>query len=429
MRITTFKSVFDGVVRRLGYDPLKPVPSDIQRQVTEHINERISSAWNYWDWPDIAVTQERAFRPIWSATRQFKRSGDDGTPDEFFYLGDSFVAGGNFGANYGYYVVNTSAVTDPPIGTLPTNTTYFTPMSIVDTYISKTQTCRRTMGMVLGVYASNPRLNGSTREGLLSYRTSEKGIDVFDIGGPTVFVHYQLPVSVFTILPWMNGKSYVEGNSVFFPQTGQCYLNIQATNNQPPTNPAFWTLIPFPDIFANYCKTGAYADCLIDWKEGEAADVSQGKLLRAQKLENDAEEWLISEAQILQIEGQKHYYGYHLRTFHGPGFGIVQSGVWPGGTVTTLTDECEQDFVFTVPPPPLQQGLFYYPNVVSLKTTAPNLVATVPTTGFGVGTMIVIKTGDMFRLDSGAADNTDPGQGVPYDYSLSTNDRHWTQVR
>jgi len=60
----------------------------MSRAIVEHINERVETVLQAWDWPEWQLTEERAYRQIWDSTRQYKRVSDkDGKPDEVFYLG------------------------------------------------------------------------------------------------------------------------------------------------------------------------------------------------------------------------------------------------------------------------------------------------------------------------------------------------------
>ena len=84
---------------------------------------------------------------------QFYQVGADGKPDEVFYIPN--VATASL-VDAAYYRVNEAAVTSPPIGTLPTDTTYWEKMDTVDTYVAYDQACRRRIGEVLEVFANNP---------------------------------------------------------------------------------------------------------------------------------------------------------------------------------------------------------------------------------------------------------------------------------
>jgi len=419
MRTVKFKSVFDRVVRLWGRDPIAEIPQDMARAALDHINERVESVYGAWNWPEWELTEERAFRQIWTPTDQYKRVSDaDGLPEEVYYL-----------TNQLYYRVLATAPTDPPVGTVPTDVTYWEQMTApIDTFIDYDQRCRRALGRVIGVYSSNPRANGccSSARGL-SFHPSEKGIDVCCAGGlTTVFVKHMMPMPTYTIVPYVVGKSYVRADIVFDRTTNECFQTVDTTTDSP-TVGSTWRWIPFLDKWATFVVQGAFSDCLTEFDQGGNDDL-QAKMALAANAENRAQEALQNQIDQLRAQGQKLQWNFCKRHHYW-----CETSPWSGGTVSTLTAVCQDELGFVyptpVPPvPPAAQRLLYFPDVNSLKTITPTLVATVATATLSVGTMAIIRTGFHFRLDAGPADDTDPGQGIPFDYNAGTNNVHWTEV-
>jgi hypothetical protein len=421
MRTTRFKDVFDRVVRLHGRDPRKLENSDISNAICDHINYRVRTICTAWLWPEWVITEERAFRPVWNSTEQYKRASDtDGLPDEVFYLGAAFTPASGFGAGYGYYRVKADAVTDPPIGNVPTDTTYWEAISPVDTFIDYDQRDRRPIGMVLGVFNQNPRVPTGNNNGHLAFNPSEKGIDVPG-GNTTVFITNKMPAPVYTMTPYVVGKTYVRGQTVFDPVTGECFQAVTSTSNTPPG--AGWVWIPFLDKWAGYVCNGAFADSLMEFDQG-GGDI-QTKMVLAQAANERADTQLQLEVDALTVQGQKLKWN-----FCGSGYSCCLETIPLGTSVTTLTDASQGDLGWGHSfAPPVAQGFFYYPWVMSLKTDAPTLIASVPTVNFNIGTIAKIFTGAEFRLDAGPSDPVgDPGQGDPADYALATNNKHWVQV-
>src|SRR6516165_9759745 len=212
MRTTPFFSVYKSVVSRHGIDPDgDKVPSYTARAIVRAINRRTRVAWRSWDWVDFSVTEERAYRQVWNAHHQYYRSipqnGDSG-PDEVFYI-----------PSITYYQVNPLAATDPPIGVPPgptnwdnvANQPYWNVLAPLDPFVSFDQVCQRSIGRVIGIYKSNPRLDGFKHSGI-TFKVTENGIDLFRVSGPTIFVKYLLAPSRFTIVPLVDGKAYSVGN-------------------------------------------------------------------------------------------------------------------------------------------------------------------------------------------------------------------------
>jgi hypothetical protein len=425
VRTVTFQSVFQGVLRRHGLDPTgDAITMDTGEAIAEKISRRAGYGLKQWDFQEFSHTEERAFRSIWNNTRQFLRVGDNGAPDEFFYIGTPIIQL----SDQGYYKVKSTAPSDPPVGTLPTNTTYFDPLTPVDTFIELDQTCRRTIGQVLGIYRANPRLAGCGFCGL-PFRPSEKGIDVYGGPGPTVFVHYMLPPPKFTIFPYIPGKTNEAGERVFFPETGECYRALGPTVNQDPTNQNFWAIEPMLEALAAFVEAGAYADCLREtFREGD----EQVRLARAQLAESEAAAYLETEIDALQAQGQTYYYNL----FWSPWWrrGVCVSQPWSGSTVTTLSDVCEQDYV--VPPTPTRSQVVweFHPEISSLLGS-PHTLEGLATRNWLPGSLVElvitlsgVRSRQTWQLVTGPSDASDPGQVRPADYDSLNNDKHWVQV-
>ncbi len=303
MRTTQFKDVFDTVVRLHGRDPRKNVNSDMSAAIVDHINDRVKTICQAWLWPEWIVTEERAFRPVWNSTEQYlKVSTTDSLPDEVFYLGAGYVVGGDFGTGYGYYRVKASAITDPPVGAVPTNATYWEAISPVDTFIAYDQRDRRSMGMVLNVYSRNPRVPTGSMSGKRKFTPSEKGIDV-PCGGSTVFVTHKMPVPKYTMTPYVIGKTYHRADVVFDPTTNECYQAVNTTTALP-SDAAHWNWIPFLEVWTDYVTKGAFADSLMEFDQSGNGDL-QAKMVLSQYWNQQADDAFQAEVDTLVTQGQK----------------------------------------------------------------------------------------------------------------------------
>jgi hypothetical protein len=347
MRSIPFKTVFDKVVRLHGRDPRQPLSSDLAGAVVDHINDRVHTIAQGWRWPEWEITEERAFRQIWNAENQYlRRSLVDGRPDEVFYLGSTFdVATGTLGTDSGYYRVLSTALGDPPIGTLPTDTNYWVGIDpFTDTYISYDQGCQRSIGIVRGVYKGNPCCGSN---GVLNYMPTERGISVCGSANPTVFIKYSMPIPSYTMTPYVVGKTYARGSVVFDPTTGECFQAIASTTAVP-TNVTFWRWIPFLDVWSDYAGKGAFADSLMEFDQGGNAEL-QAKMVLNQYWSQQADDGLQAEVDALVTQGQKLQWSFCKRTTGC----MCESETWSGGTVTTLTDECKDGLGWVYPTQPV----------------------------------------------------------------------------
>jgi len=423
---------------------------DAQKTIARKASRRLKRAYDVWDWAEFTRTEERAFRSVWNDERQFRRDDGNGFPDEFYFNGG--IVTDSSGTHYldpDYYRVLVDAPTDPPIGTAPSDDTYFETF-VPEPFIERDQTCRRSIGQVLGVYGADPSINGNgfTTERLLTFQPSERGVKVTGVydtwtgvvpnppvpsSPATVFVWYQLPPSQFTMIPYIAGKTYVRGDRVYFAPPigdGNCYRAL-ASNSDPPSNSTFWALEPVPETLAEYLEAGTYADTIKDRINGEpipptaAADIAMAA--------EEAEECLRREIDKLAAQGQKHFYGSAkwLRWS-----GVWASQPWGGDKVVYLTDVCDSDMVF---PPPFESPSvrrMYRPDIPSLRGPGQNALNTVPTTFLLIGSRIDIilsiqgsRRGLSYELLAGPADPADlEGQVAPLDYDSVTNNKHWSLI-
>lgn len=419
MRTVTFQRVFNRIVRKHGRNPLKEIPPDMARAILEPVNDRVRTICNVWPWPEWELTEERAFRQVWNDSRQFLRSNMvDGTPDEVFYI-----------PNTTYYRVLASAAADPPIGGLPTDTTYWEVMDTpIDTYIEYAQVCRREIGMAVGVYSQNPRLNKCSDSGLLCFHPSEKGIDVCNPTGPTVFITYKMPVPEYTIVPYVVGRLYSRGEIVFDPTIGECFQALTTTAALP-ADTDFWRRVPFLQKWFEYVAESAFADSLFEFDQGGNQDF-QVKALLSQRAEQKANDALQLEVDTLASEGQKLRYNFCKRNVYW-----CETQPWSGGTVSTLTDECQDELGWVYPTPTVvpQVTWRYYDDIVALKaaTASPSLdqVATQKLLPKSIAQLMILeggyRTSMQWELVTGTANSANPGHVAPLDYNNISNVKYW----
>jgi hypothetical protein len=417
MRTVTFKSVYDAILQRLGLDPTgDAITQDTARAITEHITSRVATAWLTWDWPQLTITEERAYRAPWYFSVQYSRKGENGLPDEVYYWSQDK-----------YFKVKASASTDPPVGTPPANAIYWEPLDPVTMFVAIDQPGKLPLGKVIGVYKSDPSLNGSAPHDIcLKFRPSQKG--VFICYGPltTVFVCYVPPPPEYSMIPWIGGKAYVPGDRVFWFETGECYRCIQATSNFQPSAVGFWSLEPVPDIFASYLKAGVTADCM---KETFTTGEDQIRLARAGAYNNEAESCIQAEIDDLLEQGQKHYY---IKPYWSDGWCLSEP--WLGSVVLPLTTQIQSDTQAPSAPLVVSAALpmmIYQADIVSLTGPAQPSLQAFPSLSYPIDTLIKITIDaqeQSWRIDPGPKDAADPGQISPDDYNVVSNNKHYTKV-
>jgi len=425
MRTTPFFSVYKSVVSRHGIDPDgDKVPSYTARAIVRAMNRRTRMAWRAWDWVDFSVTEERAYRQVWNASHQYLRVNANGVPDEIFYL-----------PAISYFGIKPSAPADPPIGFPPggtityPNDPYWQSLSPLDPYVSFDQVCQKSIGRVIGIYKSNPRLDGFKHSGI-TFKVTENGIDLFRVSGPTIFVKYLLAPSRFTIVPLVDGKAYSVGNLVFSDVTGETYVSIVNNNTASLSDGNSWRIMPLPEVLAPYIEAGAYADCMRESHPVDAA-IAQDAIQKSALAEAEAQELLQSEIDVLMAMGQRHSYQQHRPPRRWTRDGLVTTPTWQPGTVTTLTDTCKTDGVYPPATPPMGVAWQWHPEIVSLSGPSIPSLQGLGTVSMLVGSkveLVIGGVGQEWELASGAADATDPGQVAPADFNVASNNKRWVKT-
>lgn len=417
MRTVSFKSVYDAILQRLGLDPTADaITHDTARSIAKHITKRAADVWTMWDWPELTVTQERGFRAPWYFSVQYHAL------DEVYYV-----------ANKKYYKVKGTAT--PPLGTVPTDTVYWDPLEAPSTYVARDQLGQPPVGKVIGVYKSDPSLNGSAPHDIcLKFRPTEAGIYLCYAPLPSVFICHTIPAPTYTLMPWIVGKVYIPGIYVYWPGLeppyppdapgfGECFVNLLATSQFNPTAPNYWRKQPVPDFMAAYLEAGAAADCL---KESWASGEDQVRMVRAAAWEAEAKGLIEGVIDDLLAQGQKHYY---IKPYWSDGWCLSEP--WLGSTVVPLKPEFIPAGDEPQPVPPQTPGMIYIPEIVSLIGPAlPSLQGTAATP-FPIDTLIKITIDTQeqsWRVDPGPKDVDDPGQISPVDYDMVSNNKHYTKV-
>lgn len=331
MKTVNFEQdVIGAIAAELGIDPSLDLQRDQVAAWVRYVNNWTEDAWELWDWPELDITEERPFRTIWNNAQNYLLVGSNGRPDEVFYL-----------PTFSYYQVLSTAPSNPPTGTVPTNATYFTPLTTFQRFLDYQLPGRRLMGVVKGVYPTNPRQTTCQRG--LRYRPGVDGLEIQGSTAMTIFVRYQAAPSIFTSALYDPAQAYVAGNLAFWTAaqggTGQVYRAIvNNTNVLPSDSAADWALVPMPRVLRRYVVYQAAANAAEDpTLKGDLETKAANALGRS--IDN-----LLSQGQ--QLPGYRIGYRGGVRIPYGL-TGWLDSIGWGGGapsTVTTLTDVYENAY-------------------------------------------------------------------------------------
>lgn len=282
------KYIIDSVLRRLGADPFKENSYDKTYSIISHLNRRLKYVWRALEWPELRVVEQRAFRTTWKTWIAF------GVGDEFYDP-----------TSDAYY----TTIVDAPTGTLPTNTTYFTPETITDRYIELDQEGQNEIDEVVLVYPNDPTLTRSTPT--IPFNISSRGIQVHT-GCNTVWVLYKLPPSKFTARPKLDGVTYGLGDSYYDVDRENCFRIVQDTV----TGNNVEQLIPVPEFLESYLVPMVYGDCLMESSPQGYVD-HQIKMAAAGAAYAEAQDYITSEIDRLIRQGYANEYpAFRLRRHH-----------------------------------------------------------------------------------------------------------------
>lgn len=124
------------------------------------------------------------------------------------------------------------------------------------------------MGKILKVYLVDPQLHDGPFD--IPFRLYPTAIHIGYDHGRQVWVKFMTRPNVYTLKPYDITFTYGLNEVVYDPFSGNDYKSLQATNTgQNLTDPAWWSVVPFPYVFATVVMRGAYSDALRN--EGQSA--------------------------------------------------------------------------------------------------------------------------------------------------------------
>lgn len=280
MRTVNFiDDVVYGVAGLLGIDETHDLLKDHARAWVRSINTRLRYAWELWDWPELTITEERAFRQVWHTDVDY--TSGQGDNSEVYYI-----------PNDTYYRV----IHNPDAGTLPTDDDYFEPITFsdLDRYIAYEQNGKQDIGQIYGVYNGSPRTNTPT----MQWTTSPSGLGL-DIGfntGTTIWITYKPRAPKFTSQTYSTTVTYSRGDTVLDLDSGDCFTALLPGTNQGVDETSYWLRQEFPYVLSEYVTYAA------------AADQSDDSPTRDRYL-SQADDFLSREIDKLTEQGEVHRYG------------------------------------------------------------------------------------------------------------------------
>lgn len=202
MKAVTYKSVRDGILRKMGLDSSLPPLASQAAALADYVQGALDIAWDFYPWPDVTLTQERT---------------PTGTPaHDIAFEQPSLTPIGDFLQIYD---------NDPEDYAQPFHSLRF---STTDT------------GATLDADDHTP--------------------------GTPVFVRFRIPAPLFTSTAYNGTVGYNKGDLVYYELTGDCYVSIfDGFSTLPaPTSAIHWRRQEIPTFLGEYCKAHAYASTLLE---------------------------------------------------------------------------------------------------------------------------------------------------------------------
>lgn len=272
MNTVAFRTVLWGVARRLGLKPNENLSPDQAETITDYINTELATAWLEFPWPQLVLCEQRWFRPVWEVAAY-----DAG--DEVFHE--------DTGAYW-------RAVADVLGVDVPGVSPDWVQITELDRYVAYAQPGMSPIGEVLGAWDRNPRVHSAAQ--LVPYWLSDAGVQFAAEAAPVmVWLEFRRRVSEFTAELYEANRTYLAGERVYFPDNGECYLAIDASEDaDPPHSAEVWQHVPMPAFLSRYVTEAATALALDE----------DGQSDKARKRRTEAELLLTRAMQQYSAQGQ-----------------------------------------------------------------------------------------------------------------------------
>lgn len=232
MKTVTMKSVCDRAAQRAGLDPTQ-LANGSMLALGAYVDEAVRKGWEWNDWPEWCEVELRALRPDFDASRA------NAINDEVFY-------------GTAYYRCR-----DANTGEAPENALFWDVVT-PDPYVLLATRGQTEMGAVFAISKEDTRVQPRA----IQYHFTEDGDRVWlsDPVATRVWIHYRLVAPVLTRGEYGAGVSYVPGDAVYLPATGECYLCVLASVGvSPETDATKWTKQDVPLTLRDYAENAGAA--------------------------------------------------------------------------------------------------------------------------------------------------------------------------
>lgn len=238
METVPFRTILHSVLHLMGRDPDSgDFSAPEAAMITSFVNLRMPRAWKWAWWPDLCQVANMSYRDKWVDVTNYL------TGREIYNESDD-----------GYY----QALTDN-VGKQPDESPDdWEVIDALDRYVPYQLLGYSPIGTVHGVYSQDPAL--FRRATKIQHILRNYGVMVPPSSPNTVWVHYRLPVAVFSSEEYSESKAYAAGARMYFEEDTYKALETTTAGEDPTTTPDKWVKVDFPAMFLPTLVRAAFSD-------------------------------------------------------------------------------------------------------------------------------------------------------------------------
>lgn len=279
--------VIGGIGALLGVDP-RDLQSQTANTWAQRVNSWVRKGWDYWQWKQLQLTEERAFRQVYTSLLNY-RAG----LDEVYFLETA-----------SYF----RAIADVNPGETPANTAAkWIPLDFFERYLAFDQYGDQSIGKIISLNWCDPSVGASWNR-RVDFTLDGNGARV-DSGGNTVWVTYQVRQPIFTGAQYDSTTYYSRDALVYDPESGECYRALGESAGEPVANGLYWYPQEMPYLLSEYVQYGAASDLAEDLAT-KSAYAGEAEERIAREINNELEQGVQTHFSLRQK--QRRRFGWEL---------------------------------------------------------------------------------------------------------------------
>jgi hypothetical protein len=286
MNRVRFSEVLDAASSLAAGKPYTDTSREITAGLRRWINRAAQEFWTIGPWPEWSHTEQRWFAPFWDLNEVITTYSTLSEPVWRFYAPDNtyyqvlaepqpLLPPPDDEVNWapaalvysGDYYDNATSYTLGDVVQSPYNARFYQGLTVAPTSLDTSddptaqgwgvlttwinriefsQTGKRTIGTVLGIFAEDPRTNANAER--FRWSLDPLGVVVYT-HATSVWVTYRLPAPDWSGSTYAAGTTYAADEQVWSAEQGDYYRSLQDANTgHAVTDTAWWERIDFPRV-------------------------------------------------------------------------------------------------------------------------------------------------------------------------------------